>query len=190
MCPVAILWDAKTGRELRRRAVDDWVHAAGDHLLLSAAFDPVGRRVLTMDFRRMAVWDMATGDEVVSMDTLNKGVGTGAMVFSPDGARLLTLDDIQADRWDATKEELVVKLNGAMSDAAFVPDGRLLVSGGQFEGAGLWDDRSGPRLLRFRGREHTAVPTVAFCRAWDQFAVGYEEESEATVWERRGPQPK
>jgi WD40 repeat protein len=174
-----ILWEAATGREIRRFAKG--VGAS------SVAFSPDGRHVATnagageyeeaevKDYTAR-VWDVATGTE------LKKLVGhTGvvqAVAFSPDGRLLLTgSSDKTARLWDWRVGSQLKMLTHAtpVNAAAYSPDGRTLLTGlGGYgapgEGAGgacpdcsaaLWDAESGAVTRRFVGHT-TPVTSVAF----------------------------
>src|SRR5207302_1983750 len=52
----ARLWDVRTGREVVRFSHKDWV--------LSAAFAPDGKRVVTVSGKNVRVWDAQTGNQL------------------------------------------------------------------------------------------------------------------------------
>ena len=83
-----------------------------------------------------------------------------AVRFSPDGTRALTSSrDADARVWDTRTGASLHTLRGhfgTVSDAAFSPDGRWIVTGGP-QRAALWDAGSGARLFFLRG--HTDLVT-------------------------------
>ena len=131
----ARLWDAQTGRELRR-------FEGHTELVLSVAFSPDGRRVLTGSKDTTArLWDAQTGQK------LRRFVGhtepVRSVAFSPDGRLVLTgSDDNTARLWNAATGQELRRFEGDMgwvSSVAFSPNGRLVLTGSLDGTARLWD---------------------------------------------------
>jgi WD40 repeat protein len=100
-----------------------------------------------------------------------------AVRFSPDGARAVTTSrDADARLWDTRTGALVHTLRGhfgIVSDAAFSPDGRWLVTAGP-QRAALWDAASGARLFYLRGHMDI-VTSVAFDATGRRIVTGGRE---------------
>jgi WD40 repeat protein/serine/threonine protein kinase len=173
----ARLWEAATGKEVAvLRGHTDEVRFVG--------FSPDGRRVLTAGMDAMPrVWDAATGKGLLALRGHEGSVAVA--LFSPDGRHIVTgssgstplhegndirrqvigarfVKDHTARLWDAAtgKQEVVLEHGGAVSAAAFSPDGRRLVtaSGG---GVRLWDPTTGREVLALKG-SRGPVWAVAF----------------------------
>jgi len=139
------IWDSATGDELMTlRGHDDWI--------TSIAFSPDGKRVVSASGdKTIKVWDVAIRAEVVTLG--GHGDGVLSIAFSPDGKRIVgTADGI--DRiavWDATTGAEVMTLDDVwVRDALFSPDGKQIVSGGDY-GVKVWDAATGAELMTVRG---------------------------------------
>jgi WD40 repeat protein len=85
------VWDAQTGKEL-------FIFQGGGH---NVAFSPEGRRLASADGERLKVWDMHTGEELLTLKMHTGGLGN--VFFSPDGHRLAGVGwDGPVTIWDAT----------------------------------------------------------------------------------------
>jgi WD40 repeat protein len=144
------LWDARTGRLLRR---------LGDpaEQVMAVALSPDGRRVAsagagTRGSGAVRLWDGTTGESAWSADD-HTDVALG-IAFAPDGSSLATAAadgtiKIRDPRTGAVVRTLVGHQGGATS-LAFSGDGALLCGGGADEGAYLWDTRTGRALRAIR----------------------------------------
>jgi WD40 repeat protein len=144
------LWDARTGRLLRR---------LGDptEQVMAVAIAPDGRRVAsagagTSGSGAVRLWDGATGESVWSADD-HTAVALG-LAFAPDGSSLATAAadgtiKIRDPRTGSVVRTLAGHQGGATS-VAFSGDGALLCGGGADEGAYLWDARTGRPLRTIR----------------------------------------
>ncbi len=100
------------------------------------------------------VWDVTTGQELLSFSTYHTGISIFGLAFSPDGARMATASDDQTAKvWDTTTgEQLLVINHGApLSAVAFSPDGKRLATAGADATARVWDSASGQQLLVLTG---------------------------------------
>jgi WD40 repeat protein/tRNA A-37 threonylcarbamoyl transferase component Bud32 len=176
------LWDADSGRELRRFLHRDQRGAVSLNTLQAAAFSPDGRTILTAAEKSARLWDAATGKEQFRFPH-DRDVYVAS--FSPDGQTIATAGmDGTARLWDAAtgKELLQLKLGDAVWAAAFHPDGRTLVTtAGAY--ACLWD--VGP-LAAPDGAD------AALLRAWVLVRTGKDVAPDGTIapmgrdeWERQ-----
>jgi WD40 repeat protein len=133
--PVLMVWNAATGEPVHTLCPLDIA-------LRAVAFSPDGR-LLAADTGGnvfgegpgdIAVWDLATGQKVVTL----RG---RSLAFSPDGRDVLTLKGHTAD----------------VLAVAFDRDGHRIVSGGRDRSVRLWDAATGAPLGDLRG--HTASVT-------------------------------
>jgi eukaryotic-like serine/threonine-protein kinase len=110
-------------------------------LILSAAFSPDGKNVLTGGMRNGAQrWDVAKLREIGERLLHRAPIHTVA--FSPDGKTMLTVASNVARIWDAATHEPVgqpLKHQDAISAAAYAPDGKTVLTGSYDGIARLWD---------------------------------------------------
>ncbi len=115
----------------------------------SASFNPDGNRVLTVGGDRTArIWNATTGQPIAR--PLPHPAPIERAFFSPDGSQVATLSGSRIHLWDAhTGDGPAVSLdhNGAILDAQFTIDGKLLVVYPADDKAVVWDPRSGQRRL-------------------------------------------
>jgi WD40 repeat protein len=147
------LWDAASGQELRTLQT-----GTVDQL----AFSPDGTRLATSftDLPAASVWDVATGQKLLSLG--GRGAGINAIAFSPDGTRLATAStDHTAKVWDAASGRVLLTLSGhtgAVLSVAFNHDGTRLLSGSEDGTSRVWDATTGKPIF--------SIPTVEAARAY------------------------
>jgi WD40 repeat protein len=175
----ARIWDASTGRELRR--LDGHTDSVE-----WAEFSPDGKRLATAsDDDTARLWDADSGRLLHTLSGHKTDVN--AVQFSPDGARLLTHgDDGEARLWDAVSGRLIAPLAGhrrTISWAKFSPDGvRLLTL--SVDSLRLWNARTGELVSELASRpdSHGELQEAAMSRD-GRCAAAVDQAGTASVWE-------
>lgn len=133
-----ILRDAATGDVLQ-----NFDH--GDAQVSTVAFAPNGKTVVTGSHTLGGAfirWWNATTGEMLSEHTLEPGSRIDTVAFSPNGSQVISLENDSQSRddtilrvWDAATGEEVnaISLSDKCLSAAYFPDGRQLVVGGERE---------------------------------------------------------
>ncbi len=169
------LWEAASGRELRRIEVDG-------EPILSVAFAPDGRSFLTSSFDKTArLWDPATGHEIRRLE--GHGETVLSAVYSPDGHTILTgSQDGTARLWDAASGREIRRIDqgGWIYRVAFSPDGRTILSGSIDRPVILWDAATG-REIRALGSESRL--SVAFAPDGRSILTGSGDMRTARLWD-------
>jgi WD40 repeat protein len=158
-----------------------------DGFLISAAFSPDGRHIVTSSGDRTArIWDAATATQLALLSGHGGGVVTAA--FSPDGRRIVTASvDHTARIWDAATARQLAVLSGHgdnVYSAAFSPDGRRIVTASEDQTARIWDAAGGVQFAVLSGHGDV-VRTAAFSpdgrrivtASWDQTAFIWDADS-------------
>ena len=149
-----LLFDAQTGKEVRR--IDPGMSATFDAL----AFSPDGRTVASGDGdNAIRLWDVATGKESHPFPPVPD---PGVPAVSPDGRVLAALDGRDLALFDAgTGRELrrwpAVENAGnpwEITEMAFLPGGRHLVTAGWGPVVRVWDAATGKEVRSFRDDEY------------------------------------
>lgn len=168
------LWEAATGREIRR-------FAGHTEQVNAVAFSPDGRLVLTgsghsgLD-NTARLWEAATGKEVRRFSGHTNQVM--AVAFSPDGRSVVTggMDDT-ARVWDVATGQEALKMNWYMvTSVAFSPDGRLIAAGSRGKIASLWDATTGKEARRLEGHSG-GVNCVIFSPDGRYVATGSDDKT-------------
>ena len=121
------------------------------------AYSTDGKRIASSVFVDASgvihLWDGENGKEVAKLRGHTGAVN--ALLFSPDGSRLISgggYPDNTTRLWDAaTGQPLTPILAGhknGMNTLAFSPDGKQVVTSSSDQTARLWDERTGPVVLR------------------------------------------
>ncbi len=182
-----VLWDAASGRELRR-----FGGFSGFESLV--AFSPDGQLLVTMDEEGGYAEIRNVGTETTVNVPHSRIASAGTAAFSPDGRQLITGSPSLAMRitlaaerhktaelWDTTTGKQVRSFLGhsrSVNSVAFSPDGQQVLTGSSDNTAILWSVSTGKALRVFKG--HTdGLQTVAFSPdgrlvvtgGWDNLAI-------------------
>jgi WD40 repeat protein len=147
-------WDVTTGKELRAIVLPAG-HFAGE-----IAFSPDGRLLAAVFAdQTIGLYETASGKERALLgkplppppgdpwiyERGNKPMPARTLVFSPDGCRLLARAPIDSIRiWDVHTTQEIGRFkghDGAVLAAAFAPDGKTILTGGNDTTILLWDAR-------------------------------------------------
>jgi WD40 repeat protein len=179
------IWDADAGRT----ALEFKGH---NHSIGSLAFSPDAHRVASAS-GEVIVWDADTGAIV------HTGLPGTSVAFSPDGHRVAAGGTIAGGDhrlkyairiWDVNTRTIVTVLEGhkrAITQVAFSPDGKRLVSSSADQTLGVWDIAAGKQVLTFH--EGEAVLGVAFSPDGLRMASGSEDRT-VKLWSPSGDTPR
>ncbi len=150
------VWDAASGKELRRFADHRWS-------LTAFAFAPDGKSFAIADScYSVRVRDLATGKDLVP--TGGHRAGLSAIAVSPDGRTVATGGgDRVIYLWDAQSGRELRKLEGHQSSIgilAFAGDGKSLFSSSRDKTLRVWNPATGREILRREGLD-AAVRSLA-----------------------------
>jgi WD40 repeat protein len=146
------VWDARTRKLLS--SIEDEAEP-----VLSVAFSPDGGKIAATSSEAgvMKLWDASTGKLVATLADPEKGSPQelpnvfACVAFSPDGRHIAAGTAHRAiDVWDVETTRLVQRLDGhtsLVSGVSFAPDGRWIVSAGNFDNSvRLWNAGTGHLL--------------------------------------------
>jgi WD40 repeat protein len=145
-----------------------------------------GRFFLTSGIGLPTVWDTATGKEVSSFGTLDRGFGPCTNVsLSPDGNRALCsrLFSEPLTLWNAHTgrklRDLTDKGSIGLHLVGFSADSRFVFAD-RGSGMVMWDAASGRRLARFGG--HASWPTSAAVSPDGRLLLSGSNDGTARIW--------
>jgi WD40 repeat protein/tRNA A-37 threonylcarbamoyl transferase component Bud32 len=195
------VWDAATGQEkLSLKGHTSYVS--------SVAFSADSTRIASGSWdKTVKVWDAATGQEKLSLKGHTGLVSDVA--FSPDGTRIVSGGEGSGKAgkplpgevkvWDAVTGQEQLSLKGhtlRVTNVAFSPDGKRLVSGGgsiHWGEVKVWDAVTGQEKLSWKGH-NGRVSSVAFSPDGQRLVSGeanpFNKPSEVKVWDAATGQEK
>lgn len=170
----AILWDAATGREIRRfarqaAAVNDMALSPDGRNLLAAGDDGIAR-----------LWDLGTGRVAGQLAHASSSLSPlpsrtiNAAALSPDGRWAATAGNKEVLLWDAAtgrKSREWAWPDFGVHALAFSADGQRLLAGGG-DGARLWETATGALVRQFDSSFLMTVWAVALAPSGEQVATG------------------
>jgi WD40 repeat protein len=177
-CGTAVirLWDAATGKELRRLVSKSW--DATVHV-----FSPDGTTLAVESGGEVSLKEVKTGRELRHF-ARQEGTVT-SVVFAPGGKALAVGGQDPTIRlWDPATGRLLRTLKGhreMVDGVAFAPDGKTLASASRDRTLRLWDVATGKELHRFTGNTD-AFCAVAFAPDGKTLASG-DWEGRVAVWD-------
>ncbi len=132
--------------------------------LTSVAFSPDGTKLATGGVDGVAkIWEVSTGQELLSIQTNPDRLGIVRLAFSPDGLLLATTNDAPyelAKIWDAASGKEISAFSGQryirfISGIAISPDGERVATSSANGSLKIWDAKTGEELLNLVG--HTGI---------------------------------
>src|SRR5262245_58727555 len=154
------LWDAATGKELRRLELGKWGARA-------ATLSPDGKRLaVATGFGILHFCDVESGKELWQLE---ERLGVHRVAFTPDGRVLFTAGDARTgpaqlvpeiNMWETASGKHLRRFEGAVHAFAVSPDGKRLACGTAGKGLALWNV-DGQRLRELKGHQGW-VYAVAF----------------------------
>jgi WD40 repeat protein len=133
------LWDLHEGKLLHTLPCEGGI----------GPFAPDGKSFVTND-GALQCWELATGKPLLP-DTYKHGHRSEVVrvVYSPDGRRLVSVGDGTVRLWNiAAAKPLHILRRRNANDAAFAPDAKHLVTGGDDGQLCVWDTESGEAIRR------------------------------------------
>jgi WD40 repeat protein len=189
------VWDATSGQQLMT------LTGRGTNFM-SLVFDDDGTCLAAADRNGVTVWDVATGQTVLTARTVN----CGALAFNADRNRLVGMEtDGLLTGWDvvgASAELAELTTADRINDVALSPDGSRIVSAGAAERAPgqtvaryisgqeilageliLWDTATGREITKLAESAHELV-SVDFSPDGERIVAGGNSGSVA-MWDAR-----
>jgi WD40 repeat protein len=157
-----LLWDSKTGREIRRLET----HSG---FVSSVAFFPASRNILTGGSDgSVRLWDLDSGRELRQFEN-RLAYGTTSISISPDRTLVLASGWHGALLWDAGSGKQLQFLGGL--SATFSPDGQTIFLGSSHSGASTFWGIGSRRDIRILTEYRRPVRYVAFAKRADRLIV-------------------
>jgi len=166
----------------------------GGYYGFMAFFSPDGTKLATGGMDGMAkIWDVSTGQELLSLQVHPGRLPTIKLAFSPDGRLLATASDADsADRnalvkiWDAVSGEEISTFSvpirtSAITGLAFSPDGARIATGSAVGILKIWGVKTGKELQDLVGYSG-AITDVNFSPDGKYLATS-RETGIARIWD-------
>jgi RNA polymerase sigma factor (sigma-70 family) len=181
------LWDAATGRELRRLGL-----ANGQQQIASAlAFSPDSRTLASMAYDHVVrLWDVATGKPLREFDfykgkVLGNSFTSSVLFYLPDGKTLLVKNGFEATLrlWDLSRGQEVRSFASPpqhVYGVALSADGKTVAAAGEDKVVRVWDVATGRERHQLKGLPDL-VNALAFTPDGSVLASG--TQGSAHLWD-------
>lgn len=171
------LWDASTGRELRR-------FSCGEEGFSSVALSPDGKIVAGGNMKRsLFLWEATTGKEICHFEGLENTVF--GLTFAPDGKTIAGVSGNVVRVWDVASGKELSRWVGPKEDLrpfAFSPDLKTLALGMADCSIHLWDLKS-EKEVREIPTGQTQLASLAFSSDGQTLASsGGEGDAALRLW--------
>ncbi len=179
---VAVAYDGLS-RGIHRQFQGIFEHETHEPDVNKAVFSPDGTRLLTASGRQALVWDMKTGQLLLTLlgheDTANSAA------YSADGTRIVTASEDKTARvWDAQTGQAIRTLQGhehVVWSAAYSPDGTQIVTASGDKTACVWDAQTGQAIRALLGHE-SSVRSAAYSPDGTRIVTASGDDT-ARVWD-------
>ncbi len=150
---------------------------SGPAEVLSLAYHPSGRKLLSGSWDHATLWDLSTGKAIQDLDC-----GAGpilAVDISPDGRLAVTAtrdNDVllwELENLDAPPHALP-RQDGWVNAVDFSSEGNRLLTAHSSGQISLWDTNSERKIAVFHGT-HASANSARFCRQGTEVVVAYED---------------
>jgi len=184
MDSMVIVWDVASGLALRTFCVPGWQKPS------SVTFSPDGLKILIGSYYGTpTLWDIPTGDSIMTFSKENMDLKVNAVAFSPDGTKILTSgyrsnSNLRAILWNTATGDSIRSFSSKISDIlciTFSPDGKKMLAGDVSGAAILWDVATGDSIRTF-SRHTGAINSVSFSPDGSKILTA-SEDATARLWD-------
>ncbi|MDM9380794.1 serine/threonine-protein kinase [Chlorogloeopsis sp. ULAP01] len=149
-----------------------------DRSVLSVAFDPHGKTIVSNSGNTIKMWSLATGQEIYTLKGHTGRVNIIAMTL--DGQTLVSgSEDKTIKLWNLARGQEIRTLDGYFNSVrafAISPDGKTLAIGGDGNTIKLWDLTTGQQIRTLRSHS-SWVSSVAFSPDGQTLASGSRDKT-------------
>ena len=159
--------------------------------LTSIAFSPDGANLVTGGVDGVAkIWEVNTGQELLSIQTNPQGLGIIRLAFSPDGLLLATTNDWPyelAKILDAASGKEISTFSGQsyigfIWGIAFSPNGERVATSADDGSLMIWDAKTGDELLNLLG--HSGIVDGVDFSPDGKYLASAGQEGNLEMWDR------
>ena len=112
------------------------------------ALSPDGKTVASFSGNTPVIWDIATGNRLLTIQEVNHSHSDKSLSFSPDGTLLASSENNTVRLWDVSTQQTIAIFNhrATVYSIAFSPDGKTLASGSADLTVKLWNVVTGTEI--------------------------------------------